>query len=300
MQPQNPNNSSGATQQPMQQPAPVATGSPYQQPKSGPNMKKILMVVLPIVGVLIISIVSLLVFSKMNKTSAEALKKFSSATSELNSKSSNLGLEVSKSTYDEGTDLDPAVKQFDESVKSFEGATSELKSDRKDLKIAAEGYIEALKSYSANEVGIATDMVKIASISKKESEIDFKSSASSDLASYTAEVDRITGVYTSLESDLKSLDLKTEKGKELKDSYSDVFGQIKGILVQLKTAVAAGDRDTLSNLQSQIRELSYDNAADKKKKELEDLVGYDSEGTKKIDTAQKTLNVEIDKINSRR
>ena len=157
-----------------------------------------------------------------------------------------------------------------------------------------------MKSYSANEVGIATDMVKIASISKKESEIDFKSSASSDLASYTAEVDRITGVYTSLESDLKSLDLKTEKGKELKDSYSDVFGQIKGILVQLKTAVAAGDRDTLSNLQSQIRELSYDNAADKKKKELEDLVGYDSEGTKKIDTAQKTLNVEIDKINSRR
>ena len=259
MQPQNPNNSSGGTQQPVQQPAPMATGSPYQQPKSGPNMKKILMVVLPIVGVLIISIVSLLVFSKMNKTSAEALKKFSSATSELNSKSSNLGLEVSKSTYDEGTDLDPAVKQFDESVKSFEGATS-----------------------------------------KKESEIDFKSSASSDLASYTAEVDRITGVYTSLESDLKSLDLKTEKGKELKDSYSDVFGQIKGILVQLKTAVAAGDRDTLSNLQSQIRELSYDNAADKKKKELEDLVGYDSEGTKKIDTAQKTLNVEIDKINSRR
>ena len=71
-------------------------------------------------------------------------------------------------------------------------------------------------------------------------------------------------------------------------------------MVQLKTAVAAGDRDTLSNLQSQIRELSYDNAADKKKKELEDLVGYDSEGTKKIDTAQKTLNVEIDKINSRR
>lgn len=300
MQPQNPNNSSGATQQPMQQPAPVATGSPYQQPKSSPNMKKILMIVLPIVGVLIISIVSLLVFSKMNKTSAEALKKFSSATSELNSKSSNLGLEVSKSTYDEGADLDPAVKQFDESIKSFEGATSELKSDRKDLKIAAEGYIEALKSYGANEVGIATDMVKIASISKKESEIDFKPSASSDLASYTAEVDRITGVYTSLESDLKDLDLKTEKGKELKDSYSDVFGQIKGILVQLKTAVAAGDRGTLSNLQSQIRELSYDNAADKKKKELEDLVGYDSEGTKKIDAAQNTLNVEIDKINSRR
>ena len=300
MQPQNPNNSSGATQQPMQQPAPVATGSPYQQPKSSPNMKKILMIVLPIVGVLIISIVGLLVFSKMNKTSAEALKKFSSATSELNSKSSNLGLEVSKSTYDEGADLDPAVKQFDESIKSFEGATSELKSDRKDLKIAAEGYIEALKSYGANEVGIATDMVKIASISKKESEIDFKSSASSDLASYTAEVDRITGVYTSLESDLKDLDLKTEKGKELKDSYSDVFGQIKGILVQLKTAVAAGDRGTLSNLQSQIRELSYDNAADKKKKELEDLVGYDSEGTKKIDAAQNTLNVEIDKINSRR
>ena len=141
-----------------------------------------------------------------------------------------------------------------------------------------------MKSYGANEVGIATDMVKIASISKKESEIDFKSSASSDLASYTAEVDRITGVYTSLESDLKSLDLKTEKGKELKDSYSDV----------------AGDRGTLSNLQSQIRELSYDNAADKKKKELEDLVGYDSEGTKKIDAAQNTLNVEIDKINSRR
>jgi hypothetical protein len=300
MQPQNPNNSSGATQQPMQQPAPVATGSPYQQPKSSPNMKKILMIVLPIVGVLIISIVGLLVFSKMNKTSAEALKKFSSATSELNSKSSNLGLEVSKSTYDEGADLDPAVKQFDESIKSFEGATSELKSDRKDLKIAAEGYIEALKSYGANEVGIATDMVKIASISKKESEIDFKPSASSDLASYTAEVDRITGVYTSLESDLKDLDLKTEKGKELKDSYSDVFGQIKGILVQLKTAVAAGDRGTLSNLQSQIRELSYDNAADKKKKELEDLVGYDSEGTKKIDAAQNTLNVEIDKINSRR
>ena len=51
MQPQNPNNSSGGTQQPVQQPAPMATGSPYQQPKSGPNMKKILMVVLPIVGV---------------------------------------------------------------------------------------------------------------------------------------------------------------------------------------------------------------------------------------------------------
>lgn len=296
MQPQNVSNPNpnNVPQQPVQQPpVPMA---PMQQPKPGPNTKKILMIVLPIVGVLLASIIGLLVFSKMNKTSADTLRKFSGATSELNSKSSDLGLEVSKSTYDEDVDLETSETAFDQAVKNFEDATSELKSDRKDLKLAAENYIQALKSYRDNEVGIASDMAKVSLVAKKESEIDFDTSSSGDLASYTTEVDRIAGVYSSLENNLNDLDLKTEKGKELRDAYSDVF---RGVLAQLKTAVAAGDRDALFDLQSQVSDLSYDTAADKKQKELEDLIGYDSEGMKKIDVAQDALNAEIDKINSK-
>lgn len=287
-----------------QESSPVFPGVDYRQPKSsGPNTKKILMIVLPIVGVLLISIIGLLLFSKANKTSADTLRDFSSATSEISSESNNLNTGISRITDDVELKIEDSVESFDQSIKKFEDTTFKLKSDRKELKLAAENYALALKEYRSNEVEIAVDASKMSPALKKWSDIK---STPLTLGNFDGDVemlDRTSGEYSSVEESLKNLELKTEKGKELRDTYVEMLGQMQVFFANLKTAIANQDNEAFSMAQSKMADDPEIATTKKRRKslegELEDLTGYNNDGIKKVDEARDALNSEIKSNNSK-
>ena len=116
-------------------------------------------------------------------------------------------------------------------------------------------------------------------------------------------LDRTSGEYSSVEESLKNLELKTEKGKELRDTYVEMLGQMQVFFANLKTAIANQDNEAFSMAQSKMADDPEIATTKKRRKslegELEDLTGYNNDGIKKVDEARDALNSEIKSNNSK-
>lgn len=287
--------------------------SPNPRPNTSPAMnggninsssssnKKILAIVLGVVGVLIIILIGLFFFMKSGKTSAETLKNFSNATSNLNSKSNSLESSISGNA-DDASGTDSALSEFNNALGSFDDATSKLKSDRKDLKTAAENYSSALKSFRDGDISAAIDMVDIEAIVKKatdaEDESFGSSSTTADTAAFSTKVDSLVVVINSSKTELEGLSLRTDKGKQLRDAYVQVFSKMPDILNRLKAAVNAGDRSAANNIANEIQDLDSEAGVTDKEEQISDGVSYSSDGVKKIDDAKDKLNEQIRAVNA--
>jgi hypothetical protein len=269
-----------------------------QMPKR--SLKKSFIVGVPIlILVLIIGVVGFFVMQS-GKTSKETLNSFSDASSGIGSKSTLLSTEISKLTYgaEQSSNIEQVAKEYDDAIKKFEEATAGLKSDKEALKLAAEEYVVQLKNFKDATVVLAVENAKIRTEFKKFEEVVFNEATTSSLATYTAEVDRISGEYAKISQLLKDVELTNPKAKELRDSYVAYLIQLQAVLKEIKTAVTNLDTQAIAAAQTKVAQLENDNAATAKEKEVDNLLGLNSEARKKLETARQKLNEEIAKVNS--
>jgi hypothetical protein len=243
-----------------------------------------------------------LFYLNINKTSAEAKREFSAATTALSSSSSSFTLSASTVTMSSGDEakLEDAVKKFDESIIRFEEAVSKLKSDVKDLKNAANAYLVELKAFRSNEANLAIEVAKINSSVDTEGMLSFNSASGSDVQSYFREVDRITAIYSSSKVALEGLDLKMEKAIELRDIYASMIGRYIELFAEIKVAVSSGDLGAISSAQAELSRADQEFGYSDKENEIENILDSSSESAQKRESARAALNAEITKINQRR
>lgn len=264
----------------------------------GRSKKRILKIVLIVVGVLIAFAIGALAFIRSQKTSVEAVNNFNEAVSALNSKSSSFTLKIGFNNTSSEAELETSASELKGAVVAFEDATSKLKSDKKPLKVAAEAYATQLNLFNDSIVPLALETAKVEAIGKKMGEIAVSSTATSSEAAFLAEVTRVSGEYDKYSTELKDLKLENSDAKELRDAFVDVSDQLVAMLGEVRTAFVARDLTALSAVQTKISRLETDNPAITKEKDISGKLGQDSEVMKKVDDARKALNEEIAKSNS--
>jgi hypothetical protein len=294
MEPVNTDNGQGISNSPMQ-----GNQMPVFQAKK--KVSKLLTIGLPVAlgSVLLICLVLFFVL-RGAKTSNEVLANFSSATSSLNTKSLSLSSDVSAASYSDSVDIDTSKKDFDNALGEFDSATAKLKSDKKDLKSAAENYSSALKEYRDNTVSVAVDSNALQKIFNKASEIEFNQDSTSSEDAYLLEVDRIKNEYSSLAKELKDLQIKNQKVKDLRDTYAMVMDQLVNAMGRLRDAFVAKDTEAMSNIQSELTDMEYSSDVSAKEKAVKSLLSAEDSLYKKVEDARKALNNQIDMVNSKR
>ncbi len=278
------------------------------QPSAVPQVKKrankLLTIGLPAaLGVLILVVVLVLVLVSSGKTSSDALSKFSSATSKVNSSSLELTTAVSKTRYstdDNKSEIESDGKKFDEAIAEFEGATQGLKKDRKDLKEKAQNYSNALKDYKKNTVDLAIEYSQVSAIRNKIDSVDFDSSTATDPAAFSVEINRIKSEYSDYISELKALSLNNDQVKSVRDDGVKILERLNDYFTQMDQAVKAGDSARLTTISRELTDLSRNRAIEDKEEAIKDKFSIDSDEYKKLSDAEKSLNDEIRKVNSKR
>ncbi len=278
------------------------------QPSAVPQVKKkankLLTIGLPAaLGVLILVVVLVLVLVSSGKTSNDALSKFSSATSKVNSSSSDLTTAVSKSRYsadDNKSEIESDGKKFNEAIAEFEEATQGLKKDRKDLKEKAQNYSNALKEYKKSTVDLAIEYAPVSAISNKVDDVEFDSSKATDPAAFSTEISRIKGEYSKYISELKALSLNNDQVKSLRDAGVQLLEKMSDYFTQMDQAVQAQDTSRLTAISRELTDLSRNSDIEDKEEAITDKFSLTSDEYKKLSDVEKSLNDEIRKVNSKR
>jgi hypothetical protein len=257
--------------------------------------RRILTVGLPIFLVLMLAVWGFSFMSNRNKTSPKSLTDFSTATTNVNTKSTELIKNVTRTTYEDVVDIEGLKKDFDSAFSEYSSATDKIKSDRKDLRSAADDYRATLKEYRDNIVTTAIDYLAIKNVYNKTLSISVNLSATvGNQDTLVSDIDRARGQYVSLSGEFKGLQLTSQKGNELRDSYISIVDQIADITGKLKNAVVAKDTNTIIKLQLELSNIQNNKDVPTKQFEIEDMLGVDSPSRKKVEDARNNLNSQIE------